>query len=201
MDCTDWNRKELCECVFPTLVFPLNKMTDTAAQRQSKLIWQSSGRNNLLYRNNSLFILESKTVQWKRRKGETPSHDNLSLWNGAYCCWCWASRCPLWSQAAWFSKRCMNACCRHLASWGSGGWESPMRPNSAWQSSPMSTFASESAVKCCSGQAVGSACLSGQGERSPVDQKYPRATQKGDSYSEGGWENQLVKLRAVRPSS
>lgn len=79
MDCTDWNCKELCECVSPTLVFPLNKMTDTAAQRQSKLIWQSSGRNNLLYRNNSLFILESKTAQWKRRKGETPSHDNLSL--------------------------------------------------------------------------------------------------------------------------
>lgn len=77
----DWNYKELCECTSPSPIFPLNKVIDTAARRQSKLIWQGSGRNNLLYRNNSLFILESKTAQ--RKRGEkhpmTIFHSEMKL--------------------------------------------------------------------------------------------------------------------------
>ena len=51
--------------------FPLNEVIDTTAQRQSKLVWQSSERNHLLYSNNSLFILEIRIAPGKRKRGET----------------------------------------------------------------------------------------------------------------------------------
>lgn len=86
--------------MFSASTFPLNKVVDTAAQRQSKLVWQSSGRNHLLYSNNSPFILEIRAAPGKTKRGEThftrifwSKNVTCSHWHPRLCAPCFSSDC------------------------------------------------------------------------------------------------------------
>lgn len=184
--------------------FPLNKVIDTAAQRQSKLVWQSSKRNNFSYSNKSLFILEARIAPGKRKRGEThfttifQSEMGLvpiSTWDHmpfASAVTATAAKLPVqFFQRYHCNSAKVNVNCWHLAWWGAGGGN-PHRPNPARQSSLRPAPPSESTVKQRCGQvALTCTYLLGQHQSIPNGQK---------SHLEGGLKNYLIRFGVVQHS-